>query len=178
LGSAALRRSGTQNRRDCDVATSRSLQAIITRIEQQEFQIRGWLLLILSALLAAVYSEKIKLNRAAFGSVSALLTVFFAFAELVVRVPKRKAIWRVDDVEEALRGEKPYDGPRITASIAPFWDQKTLTELMRNDANLSGFSTAIFGCVRIRCYACPGGNRRCRHAARRMRLYARNPRPK
>ena len=83
-----------------------------------------------------MYSGKTKLNGAAFGSVSAVLTVFFAFAELVVRVAKRKAIWRVDEVEEALRGEKPYDGPKITASLATFWDQKTLTELMRYEARI------------------------------------------
>lgn len=42
----------------------------------------------------------------------------FAFMELITRGPKRRAIQRVGKVEEALRGERAYDGPLIQVTLS------------------------------------------------------------
>ena len=112
----------------------RILQGVIKRAEQQEFQVRGWLLVMLSALLAALYSEKSKLNGIMFGGVSGQLTLFFANAELITRIVKRKAIRRVARVEAALRGDGQYDGPMIAKSLSGEWGMKTLLRLMWHEA--------------------------------------------
>jgi hypothetical protein len=96
----------------------RLLQSIISRHETIEFQIRGWLLVLLVALVAALYADRTRLNNAAFGGIGAALVLLFLVMELIVRIPKRLAIRRVALVEAMLRGEKEYDGPGISLSLA------------------------------------------------------------
>jgi hypothetical protein len=114
----------------------RQLQLVVTRIEHQEFQVRGWLLVLLAALLAALYADKTRLEAAMFGGVSALLTFCLAFAELVVRVTKRKAINRSHIVEEFLSESGEYDGPKLALSLGSAWDWQTLSGLMWHEARI------------------------------------------
>jgi len=96
----------------------RQLQTIIGRHEGLEFQVRGWLLVLLVALVAALFADKSKLSAAAFSSVGVLVIAAFGFMELMIRVPKREAIGRVAVVEAALRGDVTYDGPAICRTLS------------------------------------------------------------
>jgi hypothetical protein len=96
----------------------KQLQTIIGRHEGLEFQIRGWLLVLLIALVAALFSDSSKLDPQVFFCASVLVIIAFGFMELMVRVPKREAIGRVAVVEAALRREVPYDGPAICKTLS------------------------------------------------------------
>jgi len=69
----------------------------------------------IGASVAALFSDKAKIGGTAFGVVSEVLVAMFGFMELVIRVPKRKAIARVEmgtnwdftTIREAMREEAP-----------------------------------------------------------------------
>jgi hypothetical protein len=110
------------------------LQIIIGRHEGLEFQIRGWLLLLLVALVAALFDDARQLSPTVFLVVGVLVIAAFGFMELMIRVPKREAIDRVGKVETALRGEQSYDGPAIcrTLSRGPgtsAWSRTAISEI-------------------------------------------------
>ncbi len=46
----------------------RQLESVSNRVEQQEYQVRSWLLVLLAALLAALYADQAKLDGATFSS--------------------------------------------------------------------------------------------------------------
>jgi hypothetical protein len=102
-------------REDLALEELRQLQAIIARYEGLGFQIRGWLLVLVGALVAAILKN---LPPALFLLLNAFVVPVFALMELVTRGPKRRAIQRVGEVEGALRGEQVYDGPLIHATLS------------------------------------------------------------
>jgi hypothetical protein len=93
----------------------RQLQGIIARYESQIFQIRGWLLVLVGALVAAILKN---LPPALFFVLNVVIIPVFAFMELLTRGPKRRAIQRAGEVEETLRGERDYDGPLIHLTLS------------------------------------------------------------
>jgi hypothetical protein len=96
----------------------KQLQTIIGRYDTLEFQHRGWLLVLVGALIAALYADKGRLSGGLFAVVAGTVWALFLWMELVSRLTKRKALWRVRAVETCLRGEAPYDGPRLSLSLS------------------------------------------------------------
>jgi hypothetical protein len=102
---------------DLEIEELKMLQQIIGRYDDHEIKIRSWLLGLLVALSIARYSEKIHMPGAWLGYLASGLVVLFLFIEVIHRIPKRKAIDRVAEVERAIRGECDYDGPRINEKL-------------------------------------------------------------
>jgi len=129
----------------------RQLQDIVSRLEGSEYHVRGWLLVLLGALVAALFSERTRLTGLLFGGVGAVIVALFCWMELVVRVPKRRAIRRADLVEASLRGEREYDGPLLGRSLTrhgggPSW------EIMRDELRIRqfwGFYVAVLFVVAV-----------------------------
>jgi hypothetical protein len=96
----------------------KQLQTIIGRLEGLEFQIRGWLLVLLGALIAALLSEKSRLTPHVFLIIGLTIVSIFCFMELTTRMPKRRAIHRARTVEQALQGNAEYNGPAIVANLS------------------------------------------------------------
>lgn len=95
----------------------KQLETIIGRYEGQEFQVRGWLFVLLGVLGAALFAEKPKFSGTIFIVAGVGLVVVYCSMEIVLRIPKRRAYSRVERIEEALRGEIAYDGPRISQTL-------------------------------------------------------------
>jgi hypothetical protein len=95
----------------------KQLEQITGRYETQEYQVRGWLFVLLSVLGAALLAERSKISGPVFGVVGGCLVWVSCSMELVIRIPKRKAFKRVAEIEKALRGEVPYDGPRMSLAL-------------------------------------------------------------
>ena len=72
----------------------KQLHSIVGRLETLVFQNRGWLLLLLGGLVAALYAERRLLTGRLFALVGTLLVLLFCWTELVLRVPMRRAIHR------------------------------------------------------------------------------------
>ncbi|RSL18621.1 hypothetical protein EDE15_4211 [Edaphobacter aggregans] len=113
--------------KDIAVEEWKQLQTIIGRFDTLEFQIRGWLLVLLGVLLTALFSEKAQLKPSAFGLIGMFAVAAFCSMELTTRRPKRIAIIRAYDVEKAIRQNAQFDSPRIAYSFsnspkATIWD--------------------------------------------------------
>lgn len=106
------------NERDIAVEEWKQLQAIIGRYDTLEFQIRGWLLVLLGILLTTLFSDKAQLKPAAFGAIGIFAVLAFCSMELTTRRPKRIVINRANDVERAIRRNEQFDSPRIADSIS------------------------------------------------------------
>lgn len=96
----------------------KQLETCIGRYEGQEFQVRGWLFVILGVFGAALFAEKSKLSGPVFATFGGILVWVYCYMELIIRIPKRKAYKRVGEIEKALRGEVPYDGPRMSLALS------------------------------------------------------------
>ena len=125
----------------------RQLEAAIGRFDQLEFQLRAWLFVLLVGLVAGLLSERSKLTKADFRALAPAIVGLFSLVELVHRIPKRKAIYRVNKVERALRGEIKYDGPKIGASLTTRWARTKTLKLVRAEvltvAPFWGFYVAV-----------------------------------
>jgi hypothetical protein len=115
----------------------RQLQGIVSRLVGSEYHIRGWLLVLLGALVAALFSERTRLTGLLFGGVGAVIVALFCWMELVVRVPKRRAIRRAELVEASLRGEREYDGPLLSRSMTRHGGASW--EIMRDEVGIRQF---------------------------------------
>jgi hypothetical protein len=104
--------------RDIAVEEWKQLQAIIGRFDTLEFQIRGWLLVLLGVLITALFSEKAQLQPSAFFVIGIFATAAFCSMELMTRRPKRIAINRAAEVEESIRLNGRFDSPRIADIIS------------------------------------------------------------
>jgi hypothetical protein len=93
----------------------KALSSLIERLENNEFQMRNWLLGLLTGLAVVMFSEKILLPWQAFLGIGVIVVAIFMLMDLVHRMPKRYAIIRSKEVERCLRGELEYDGPRLTS---------------------------------------------------------------
>ena len=118
------------NPQDIAIEELRQLQSVINRMEQLEFQVRAWLLALLGAMVAARLTNPNRLTGMQFLILGVMLSFVFLLMELVVRIPKRKAIKRVWRVEGALRGDCVYDGPRISISLSAGWQNRAVFSLM------------------------------------------------
>jgi hypothetical protein len=121
----------------------RQLRTVINNGIEQQFKVRYWLLILLTALLAAVYADKMNLGAGVFVIVSLLLTICLAFVELVVREFKRRAIDRCRAVEASLRypAKAEYDGPQIEESLGACWDLKATIPQLLQEAKFFTFWT-------------------------------------
>lgn len=105
-----------ESKREARAASElKQLQDIIARYESQAFQIRAWLLVLVGALVAGILKN---LPPILFLVLCNVMVPVFAFMELITRRPKRRAIERVGSVEEALRGERDYDGPLVQRTLS------------------------------------------------------------
>ena len=104
--------------RDIAMEEWKQLQTIIGRFDTLEFQIRGWLLVLLGGLITALYSEKTNLQPFAFFVIALFAIGAFCLMELTTRRPKRIAITRAYDVEQSIRSNGPYDSPGIAYNIS------------------------------------------------------------
>ena len=96
----------------------KQLEEIIGRVETREVHTRGWMLVLLGAQVAALFSEKTRLPSPVFATAGISVVLLFAWIELVLRTPKRRAIARARQVEASLRDPTiPYDGPLLTESF-------------------------------------------------------------
>jgi hypothetical protein len=82
------------------------------------YQIRGWLIVLFGLLITALFSEKTQLKPSAFLIVGLFSLAAFCATELMARRPKRIAINRAIEVEEAIRSNHGFDSPKIAESIS------------------------------------------------------------
>jgi hypothetical protein len=94
------------------------LQDTIGRMEGIRLQLRGWNIVLLTALTAAFLAKDSPLSKGKYVSVSIGLSLLFFWLETVHRVAENRAIKRSNEVEAALRVETDYDGPRIGLSMS------------------------------------------------------------
>lgn len=93
------------------------LEDKISRHANLAFQNRGWLFALLTALVIGLFDEKDKISSLNFLLISLILTCTFFFMELIQRIPQRQAMARAKEIEEILRNERNYDGPKISISL-------------------------------------------------------------
>jgi hypothetical protein len=72
----------------------RQLETIIGRYEGQEFQVWGWLFVLLGVFGTALYAEKPKLSGPVFAAVGGSLVLVYCSIELVIRIPKLTSVSR------------------------------------------------------------------------------------
>ncbi|SAL32911.1 hypothetical protein [Caballeronia humi] len=96
----------------------RQLQAIIGRYDGFDFSIRGWLLVLVGAAMTAHFSKGSPISTGLFVLLALTAIIALLMSELSIRVVKRRAINRVFVIEEALRKEADYDGPRISLTLS------------------------------------------------------------
>jgi hypothetical protein len=113
-----MRQLGAMDERDIAVEEWKQLQTIIGRFDTLEFQIRGWLLVLLGILVTTLFTEKAQFHSGAFCIIGIFIVVAFCSMELMTRRPKRIAINRAHDVEDAIRQNEQFDSPRIADSIS------------------------------------------------------------
>ena len=96
----------------------RQLEAKVTRHANLAFQTRGWMFGLLTALQIAAHTKTAVLTPREVFCASGLVVIMFLFMELIQRISQSEAIGRSSEVEEALRAERSYDGPRISLSMS------------------------------------------------------------
>jgi hypothetical protein len=109
----------------------KQLQTIIGRLDTLEFQHRGWLLVLLGGLIAAVLTKPSTMSPVLFLVVGLIIVCIFCFMEMTTRMPKRTAIDRARKVERILQnGDPTYKGPAIAQTISE-GASKTLKDIKR-----------------------------------------------
>ncbi len=93
------------------------LQNIVARHEEHIFKIRGWMLLIESALLGAQASSTIDLSLFSHFYWGIAVIFLCLVLELTQRETMRLAIQRVDNIEKAIRDGGNYDGSKVVQSF-------------------------------------------------------------
>ena len=81
------------------------LQVAIDKFDNREEKIGQWVLTLLSALTVGLYAKNLGLTPWDYWRASIFVTTIFACFALLARLPKRKAIKRVREVEAYLRGD-------------------------------------------------------------------------
>jgi len=94
------------------------VQAIITNQELVRLKIMGWGVAATIAISVAYLSEKIDLPALSYLMLSVIIIGIFLWLDTVHRVAVDRAIERSGEIEECLRKEKAYDGPKIGQSIS------------------------------------------------------------
>ena len=110
----------------------RQIQAIVARHEDHAFKIRNVMYALLTALTVPLFSEKKLIPGKSFLVLASIVMVLFLIVELVHRGFVRLAIDRGRDVEEMIRGKKPYDGPLIAESLG----QQRLMSMMLSELRM------------------------------------------
>ncbi len=95
------------------------LQSIVNQWVGFSFKIRGWLLALITGLTVGYLSGKIEFGGVVYLAISASLIACFWIIDQSQRVVAGLAIKRMQHIEELLRSDHPYDGPRITESLLP-----------------------------------------------------------
>lgn len=93
------------------------LESIVSRQSELAFKTRSWLIALLTALLIGVFTGRISIAGHAYWVISYGLAVSFFLMEAIQRVPQSQALRRIARIEEHLRGERDYDGPRICIDL-------------------------------------------------------------
>ncbi len=94
------------------------VQAIINTQEQIRLKIMGWGVATVSAISVAYLSEKLDLPSNSYLALSLVIIGIFLWLDTVHRVAVDRAIERSGEIEECLRKEATYDGPKIGKSIS------------------------------------------------------------
>jgi len=94
------------------------LEDKINRHANLAFQNRGWLFAILVALVIGLYEKKLHLGTCTFLLFAYLIILAFFIMELIQRLPQKQALSRASTVEKMIRGELPYNGPKISDSLS------------------------------------------------------------
>jgi len=105
------------DRKDIALAEYTHLENIILNYSDKFYRIRNWLIAILTGLTVAYYSMELAIDIYMFLIVSYLFIFLFYFLELTQRVVQKRALKRLEKVENMLKGDLEYDGPKITESL-------------------------------------------------------------
>jgi len=93
------------------------LQEVIGRHEGHAMRVKGLFFVIIAGLTAAIYAEGLSGSRLLMFSGTIVLTLLFMVWELYHRAISQHAITRAGEVEEQLRQQAEYDGPKIGFSL-------------------------------------------------------------
>lgn len=93
------------------------LEGVNTRHIDLSFKTRGWMYTLITALTVGLLSGKAIIVWWEFLVISYGLIVLFLGMELIQRAFTAKARQRIAVVESSIRGEIPYDGPRVTEAL-------------------------------------------------------------
>jgi hypothetical protein len=119
----------------------RILQEIIGRNEGFAFQVRGWLLALLGAFVAVLFSDKSQLTPIIFVAIGWSLAFLLSMVEASIRITIRQSICRVGLIEEQLRKSSAYDGPSISRTLSENDDPDLSLSSYLNEARVMGFRT-------------------------------------
>lgn len=104
---------------DIAVEEWKQLESVIQKYDDIRMRINGWLIALLSAYLASVFTDKLQLPITGLITLPIALIILFHIAETGIGVGEARAILRKKYVEECLRVGKNYDGPRVSESLEP-----------------------------------------------------------
>jgi len=117
----------------------KQLQTIIGRLDTLEYQHRGWLFVILGALVAGSITKPHTIEPGVFLLLGLSIVIIFCVMELMTRMPKRSSIDRAKFVEHVLQGKEfknrrgeviEYKGPDTANSLSG-GDSTTFSAHMR-----------------------------------------------
>ncbi len=94
-------------------------QTLIARQESNRHQFRNWYVGILTALLIAFASKEITIEKNQFLILSGIITLIFYILEFGFGASEGRIINRSNELEEILRTNGEYDGPKIGLSLRP-----------------------------------------------------------
>jgi hypothetical protein len=117
-----------QKRLEIILTEYKILQDLITRLENNEFKIRGWLFTIITGLSLAYFSKNIMINAIGYLIVSIFCIMMFLVYELLHRIPKMKAFHRVKCLEDIIKKEGNYKGPKLYQSLT---GKRSLNEMLK-----------------------------------------------
>lgn len=92
------------------------LQAFIGKSDDISLKIKGWSITLSTAYIIALATGK--LTNGHLTLLALLVPLLFLWLDVVFRVAQNRAIRRSSCIEEAIRGEREYDGPRIAKTLS------------------------------------------------------------
>jgi len=89
-------------------------QEVIARKESFVFQMRGWLMTLLSALVVLLFSADGRISPWIFAITGLIVIGVFLYLEISEYQPLKRAIKRVKDIEIDIENRVEYSAPRLS----------------------------------------------------------------
>ncbi len=94
------------------------LHEIVKNQEEWRFKIRGWAVALLTALSVVAFSNDVKITGSQYLALSIVVLLVTCWIDVIYRVAQDRALERANIVEEQLRTQRKYDGPKIRVKLS------------------------------------------------------------